>query len=138
MAITNEDLERVRQQLELKINSVNVEHMHLVQAVGSYGERFTAVDRRLEGIDFRLDALSADMDRRFDGLSADMDRRFEDVRADIARLDGRIDRLESRMETRIDRLDTKLDARFNVQTVLMTVLGVLILFGDPVRELLGL
>ena len=42
MAITNDDLERVRHQLELKINSVSVEHVHLVQAIGSYGERFTA------------------------------------------------------------------------------------------------
>lgn len=39
---------------------------------------------------------------------------------------------------RIDRLDSKLDARFNVQTVLMTVLGVLVLFGDPIRSALGL
>ena len=54
------------------------------------------------------------------------DRRFDDVRRDISRLDARI-----------DRLDDKLDTRFNVQTVLMGVLGVLVLFGDTIRELIG-
>ena len=39
MAITNDDLERVRNQLEMKINSARVEHVHLVQAIGSYGEQ---------------------------------------------------------------------------------------------------
>lgn len=119
MAVSNEDLERVRNQLEMKINSVNVENMNLAQSQ-------SVMERRFDGIEFRLDALSADMDRRFD-----------DVRGDVARLDGRIDRLESRFDARIDRLDSKLDARFNVQTVLMTVLGVIVLFGDPIRELLG-
>lgn len=145
MAVTNEELARVRAELEMKINSVSVEHVHLVQALGSYTERFTAVDVQLEAlslrmdalsaerdrrfgdVDRRFDALSADMDRRFDAVSADMDRRFADVRSDIARLDSRI-----------DRLDSKLDARFNVQTVLMTVLGILVLFGDPIRGALGL
>jgi len=126
MAVTNDDLERVRNHLETKINSVSVEHVHLVQAIGSYSERFTAVDRQFDAVDQCLDALSADVDRRFGGVTADMDRRFGGVTADIARLDDRI-----------DRLDTKLDARFNVQTVLMTVLGVLILFGDSIRPLLG-
>ena len=126
MAVTNDDLERVRFQLEAKINSVNVDHVNMAQAIGSYGERFTALDRQLDATDLRIDALSADMDRRFDTLSAEMDRRFSDVRSDIARLDGRL-----------DRLDAKLDARFNVQTVLMTVLGVLVLFGDSIRTLIG-
>lgn len=167
MAVTNEDLERVRNELEAKINSVNVDHVNMAQAIGSYGERFTAVDRQLDATDFRIDALSADMDRRFDMLSADMDRRFSDVRSDVARLDGRIDRLESKLDAGLDRLDSKfdagldrvdskfeanikrldanihrldvkLDARFNVQTVLMTVLGVLVLFGDSIRSLIGL
>ena len=126
MAITNDDLERVRYQLELKINSVSVEHVHLVQAIGSYGERFTAVDARFDAIDARLDAMSADMDRRFDAMTADIDRRFSDVRRDIERVDRRL-----------DKLDSKMDNRFNVQTVLMTTLGVLVLFGEPIRQLLG-
>lgn len=152
MAITNDDLERVRHQLELKINSVSVEHVHLVQAIGSYGERFTAVDhrldrvdRRLDGIDQRIDALSADMDRRFDALSADMDRRLGTMSDDIDRrfagMDRRFDDVRNdsaRLDRRIDRLDDKLDARFNVQTFLMAVLGVLVLFGDTIRELIGI
>ena len=92
MAITNDDLERVRNQLEMKINSVSVEHVHLVQAIGSYSERFTAVDarfdavdHRLDAVDHRLDALSADFERRFDVLSADVDRRFEAMTADMNR-----------------------------------------------------
>ena len=144
MAITNDDLERVRNQLEMKINSVSVEHVHLVQAIGSYSERFTAVDarfdavdHRLDAVDHRLDALSADFERRFDVLSADVDRRFEAMTADMNR---RFDDVRSdiaRLDTRLDRLDSKMDSRFNVQTVLMTTLGVLVLFGEPIRELLG-
>lgn len=133
MAATNEDLERLQRRLESKINSVSVDHVNMAQAIGSYGERFTGIEARIDAIDLRLDALSADMDRRFDNITADMDRRFNyvdqrfsDVRADIARLDGRI-----------DRIDSKLDARFNIQTALTTALGVLILFGDPIREMLG-
>jgi hypothetical protein len=134
MAITQAELDRVRLELETKITSVTVEHVSMAQAIGSYGERFTgvearftAVEARFDAVDFRIDALAADMDRRFDSLTNEMDRRFTDVRGDIARLD-----------TRIDRLDSKLDARFNVQTVLMTVLGVMILFGDSLRTALGL
>lgn len=129
MAITQAELDRARLELETKITSVTVEHVSMAQAIGSYGERFnglearfTGVEARIDAVDFRLDALSADMDRRFDAV----DRRFDDVRADIGRLDSRI-----------DRLDSKLDARFNVQTVLMTSLGVLVLFGDPIRGALG-
>ena len=85
------------------------------------------MDRRLDalsaGMDGRLGTMSEDIDRRFAG----MDRRFDDVRNDSARLDRRI-----------DRLDDKLDARFNVQTFLMAVLGVLVLFGDTIRELIGI
>lgn len=134
MAITQAELDRVRLELETKITSVTVEHVSMAQAIGSYGERFTGVEARMDAFEFRLDALAAEMDRRFgevdrrfDSLNKEMDRRFTDVRGDIARLD-----------TRMDRLDSKLDARFNVQTVLMTVLGVLILFGDSLRSVLGL
>jgi len=134
MAITQAELDRVRLELETKITSVTVEHVSMAQAIGSYGERFTGVEARMDAFEFRLDALAAEMDRRFgevdrrfDSLNKEMDRRYTDVRGDIARLD-----------TRMDRLDSKLDARFNVQTVLMTVLGVLILFGDSLRSVLGL
>lgn len=145
MVITQAELDRVRLELETKITTVTVEHVSMAQAIGSYGERFNGIEARIDAVDFRIDALSADIDRRFDALSSDLDRRFDgvdkrfdaiasdmdrrftDVRSDISRLDARI-----------DRLDSKLDARFNVQTVLMTVLGVLVLFGDPIRSALGL
>jgi len=137
VAVTNDDLERVRNHLETKINSVSVEHVHLVQAIASYSERFTAVDARFDAVDHRLDALSADMDRRFESATADMNRRFDDVRSDINRLDGRIDRLDTNLNARIDRLDTKLDARFNLQTAMMAALGIIVLFGDSIRAILG-
>ena len=137
MAITNDDLERVRYQLELKINSVSVEHVHLVQAIGSYGERFTAVDARFDAVDTRLDAMSADIDRRFDAMSADIDRRFDAMTADIDRRFSDVRRDIERVDRRLDKLDSKMDNRFNVQTVLMTTLGVLVLFGEPIRQLLG-
>lgn len=156
MAITNEDLERVKNQLEIKIHSVSVDHVNMAQAIGSYAERFNGVEERFKGvdarldtIDLRLDALSADFDRRFEAQAAEIDRRFKalDARFDAfdGRSDGRFDRMESnfhrleqRMERRTDRLDDKLDARFNVQTVLMMLLGILVLFGDVIRPLIGL
>ncbi len=150
MALTNDDFDRLRQQLEMKINSVSVDHVNMAQAIGSYGERFSGVDaridavdarlngvesrldgvdsrlnsmdRRLDSIDLRLDALSSDMDRRF----TEMNHRFGLVQGDIARLDRRI-----------DLLDAKLDSRFNLQTYLMAALGALVLFADPLRTLLG-
>jgi hypothetical protein len=145
MAITQAELDRVRLELETKITTVTVEHVSMAQAIGSYGERFNGVEARIDAVGFRLDALSADMDRRFDAV----DRRFDAVAADMDRrfnaVDRRFDSLSAdmkagigRLDSRIDRLDSKLDARFNVQTVLMTVLGVLVLFGDPIRSALGL
>ncbi len=156
MAITQAELDRVRLELETKITTVTVEHVKMSQAIGSYGERFTGVEARMDAFDFRLDALSADIDRRFDAvdrrfdlMAADIDRRFTDVRSDLARINSRIDRLDAkldaqgeRLEAKLDaqgeRFDSKLDARFNAQTVLVTVLGVLVLFGEPIRSALGL
>ncbi len=145
MAITQAELDRVRLELETKITTVTVEHVSMAQAIGSYGERFTGVEARMDAFEFRLDALAADMDRRFDSLAADMDRRFNAMTADMDRRFTDVDRRFTdvradiaRLDDRIDRLDSKLDMRFNVQTVLMTVLGVLILFGDPIRGALGL
>ena len=162
IAITQAELDRVRLELETKITTVTVEHVSMAQAIGSYGERFTGIEARFAGVearidavDYRLDALSADIDRRFDAVdrrfdavAADMDRRFNasdrrfdslsaDMKAGIGRIDSRIDRLDTKLDAQIERLDSKLDARFNVQTVLMTVLGVLVLFGDPIRSALG-
>lgn len=43
-----------------------------------------------------------------------------------------IDRLDA-----FDRLEAKIDARFNAHAAYTVLLGVLVLFGDPIRELLG-
>lgn len=156
MAITQAELDRVRLHLETKITSVTVEHVSMAQAIGSYGERFTGVEARIDAVNLRLDALSADIDRRFDAIAADMDRRFSTIAADTERafsavsadMDRRFDAVDrrftdvqadiGRLDARIDRLDSKLDARFNIQTLLMTVLGMLVLFGESLRAILGL
>ncbi len=39
MAITNDDLERMRIEFETKINSVTLENVSMAQAIGSYIER---------------------------------------------------------------------------------------------------
>ena len=119
MAITPAELDRVRLELETKITSVTVDHVSMAQAIGSYGERFTGIEARFNGVEARFSGVEARIDA--------VDLRLDALTADISRLEGRI-----------DRMDSKLDARFNAQTVLMTVLGVLVLFGDPIRSALGL
>ena len=67
------------------------------------------------------------MNRHFEGVTADTDLGFTGLRDDLARLDAKFDRLES-----------KIDAHFNFQYLLMAVLGILVLFGDPIRAAVGL
>ena len=67
------------------------------------------------------------MNRHFEGVTADTDPGFTGLRDDFARFNAKFDRLES-----------KIDAHFNFQYLLIAVLGVLVLFGDPIRGALGL
>ena len=57
---------------------------------------------------------------------AQIDRRFAAV---DARLDG--------MDTAIKELGEKLDHRFSWQTAATAIVGLLVLFGDPLRSLFG-
>ncbi|RZV42605.1 MAG: hypothetical protein EX269_14640 [Acidimicrobiales bacterium] len=74
--------------------------MSIAQAIGSYGERFTAMDSRLDAMDMRLDFLSQDIDRRFEAV----DRRFDDVYRGLDTSDTRLDKPERTMsETELRR-----------------------------------
>ena len=70
------------------------------------------------------------MDRRFE----DVDRRFEQVDQRFIQIDNRMGRLEDRMAS----LESKLDSRFGWQVFLTIMLGVIAIFGDVLRPLIGL
>jgi len=116
MAISQNDLDLVRNEFETKLATVSLDQMKAATAISAYGERFTAVDARLDSLEIRLDAISRDVDRRFD------------------QVERRLDRLEDR----VDSLHDKLDSRFGWQTVMFALLGILVLFGDSIRPLVGL
>ena len=67
------------------------------------------------------------MNRHFEEVTAGTDLGFAGDREVMARLDAKFDQLEA-----------KIDAWFNFQYLLIAVLGVLILFDDPIRSALGL
>ena len=66
------------------------------------------------------------MNRHFEEATAGTDPGFISDREVMARLDAKFDQLEA-----------KIDAWFNFQYLLIAVLGVLILFDDPIRSTLG-
>lgn len=43
MAISQHDLDLVRNEFEAKLATVTVDHMKAATAIGAYGERFTAI-----------------------------------------------------------------------------------------------
>lgn len=136
------------QWLDRQIAAVFVENVKMSQAIGSHGERFTAMGRPFDALEARMDAT----DMRLDYLSQDMDRRFDEVGRRLEQVDGRFDRFDRQMaalaketdrrfeaaDRRMERIEDKLDSRFEWQTFLMFVLGTLILFGDTIRPLMGL
>jgi flagellar capping protein FliD len=123
MAITQSDLDQLRNEFDAKLARVTVESMNSATAIGAYGERFNAVDARFNAVDAQFAAVDA----RFSSLEAQMDTRFSDIDRRLDRIDGRSDRLEA-----------KLDNRFGWQTVMFTALGLLTLFGDAIRGAIGL
>lgn len=130
MALTENDLAQLRNELETRLATVTVDQMKAASAIGAYGERFTAVDAQFAAVDAQFVAVHA----RLDGLSADLDRRFEEVDRRFEQVDRRLDRIDDRL----GGIESKLDTRFGWQTFLLAVLGFLILFGDSVRPLLGI
>ena len=124
MAITNDDFDRLRHELDVKIATVTVEQVNAATAISAYGER-------INGIELRVDALANEMDRRFDSVANEMNRRFD---AQTAEMNRRFDDANAR----IDRLDRKLDVRFGWQTVLMVALGLIAIFNDVIQGALGL
>jgi len=53
------------------------------------------------------------------------------------KFDGKFDRLSEQMRSDFKELSRKLDQRFGWQSVLMAALGVIVLFGEPLRELIS-
>ena len=150
------------QSLSKSVAPRSLDNMKAATAISAYGERSTglearmdAFDNRLDAFELRLDSLSQEIDRRFEQVDArfeqvearfvEVDRRFAEVyrRFDavderIALLAADVDRGLTRLESRMDSLESKLDARFGWQTVTFAVLGLLVLFADPIRAALGL
>ncbi len=158
MAINQQDLDLIRNEFEAKLASVSLDHMQTATAIGSYGERFTGVEARIDAVDYRLDSLANEIDRRFDmvGQRFDavdrcfdrIDERFELVNHRFEQVDRRFDAVDQRFEQVDQRFDTtdgaikdlreKLESRFGWQTFMTVVLGALILFDEAVRALVGL
>ena len=144
MASKQQDLDLIRNEFEAKLARVNLDHMQTANAIGSYGERFTGVEARIDAVDYRLDALANEMDRRFEHVSQrfDMvDRRFEQMDQRFEQMDQRFERMDRRFDTTdatIKELRDKLDSRFGWQTFLTVALGALILFDDAIRTVIGL
>ena len=142
MAIANDDFDRLRHELDVKIATVTVEQVNAATAIAAYAER-------INGIELRVDALANEMDRRFDGvandterLHAEMNRRFDSVANEMyRRFDAQTEETNRRFDeanARIDRLDRKLDVRFGWQTVIMVALGLVTIFDDVIQAALGL
>lgn len=126
MAVTQSDLDQLRNEIEAKLARVTIESMNTATAIGAYGERFNAMDIRFDSMDRRFD----ETDRRLDR----MDDRFDRMDCRFDRMDDRFDQVDRRFE----RLEDKLDNRFAWQTVMFAALGLLTLFGDAVRGAIGL
>ncbi len=142
MAITNDDFDRLRHELDVKIATVTVEQVNAATAIAAYAER-------INGIELRVDSLANEMDRRFDRvandterLHAEMSRRFDSVANEMnRRFDAQTAETNRRFDeatARIDRLDKKLDVRFGWQTVIMVALGLIAIFNDVIQGALGL
>jgi len=137
MAITQDDLDQLRSEFDAKLATVNVDHMKTASELGAYAGRFTALDQRMDGLDHRVEALRVHMNHEFDLVErrfVEIDRRFEEVYRRFDDADRRIDRLEARMDT----IEHKLDSRFARQTFMFALLGLLVLFDDAIRPMLGL
>ena len=146
MAITNDDFDRLRHELDVKIATVTVEQVNAATAIAAYAER-------INGVELRVDSLANEMDRRFDSVHEEMNRRFESQSAEMnrrfisavwdsnRRFDAQTAEMNRRFDAasaRIDRLDRKLDTRFNWQTVTMVALGLIAIFNDVIQAGLGL
>lgn len=130
MAITQADLDQLRHEFDAKLASATVDTMNTATAIGAYGERFTAMDAQFTTMNARFEAVDAQfraVDARFDAI----DRRLD-------RMDNRFERFETKTDNRFNRLEAKLDNRFGWQTFMFATLGLLTLFGDPIRAALGL
>ena len=130
MSVTQHDLELIRTELEAKLATANLDHVRTANAIGAYGERFTAMDSRFDALELRFDLFSQDVDRRFEQV----DRRFDEMDRRFERIETRIGRLE----VRLDSLEAKLDSRFSWQTFVTVAVGIIVLFGDVIRPLIGL
>ncbi len=135
MAVTNDDFDRLRHELDVKIATVTVDQMNAATAIAAYAER-------INGVELRVDALANEMDRRFDSVHNEMNRRLDAQTAEMnRRFDAQTAEMNRRFDAsdaRIDRLDRKLDTRFNWQTVIMVALGLIAIFNDVIQSGLGL
>lgn len=67
-----------------------------------------------------------------------MDRHYRDAATQTDPVLSNLHDGFDQIDAAFDRLDKKIDAWFNLQYLLMVLLGVLILFDDEIRGALGL
>ncbi len=102
--------------MDLLVASINAVVVAVVGGIVAWlGKgRFDAVDRKIDGLETRLDG-------RIDSLGARLDGRLDSLGA---RLDGRIDTLHSHLEGRFDTLQSSMDAMRSDLTQVALAVGV--------------
>ena len=149
VAVTNDDFDRLRHELDVKLAAVTVDQMNAATAISAYGERISGIELRVDALsnemDRRFDAAMNEMNRRFDAQAAEMNRRFDAVdnrfdaqTTEVNRRFAAVDDRFARVEAKMDQIEKKVDNRFGWQTVMMAALALIVLFDDLIRGVLGL
>ena len=148
VAVTNDDFDRLRHELDVKLAAVTVDQMNAATAISAYGERISGIELRVDALsnemDRRFDAAMNEMNRRFDAQAAEMNRRFDAVdnrfdaqTTEVNRRFAAVDDRFARVEAKMDQIEKKVDNRFGWQTVMMAALALIVLFDDVIRGALG-
>ena len=150
-----DDIERLRQELNERMTAVSVELMGAFGSLENHGKRFDQVDARLDKVDARLDRVDGRLDKvdwqlgQITSTLGQFGPRFEHADNRLTLLDAKVDTRFSQLDKKVDdhvgRLDTKLDVladrldrRFGWQAFLLFVLGAVTVLQDQVGQIFGL
>jgi len=152
MAVTDEDLQKLRAEVSDKFNAVSVDVMGTLTALSDHVSRFNRLETRLDAIDRRVDEGFRRHDVRFDKLDDRFDRLEDRFDKRSMQVDQRFLEFDAKFEQRFDGVDRRFEANraellalrnrmerlFGWQAVLAGGLGALVVFAEPIRAALGL
>ena len=90
---------------------------NLVAVAGIVYYMASALGKRIDGLDKRIDDLGSNMNERFSDLNANLNARFSEMNANI---NARVDDLRSQMHREHDNLSQKIDAHITNQEIHQT------------------